>query len=76
MSLYDTMRPLHKTNIDDETSLVPKEGEREVLCSNKACLRSPSLGSESETISEEEEEEIKKLAKILIGIFLKINGYR
>ncbi|MCW3073492.1 MAG: hypothetical protein JWP69_561 [Flaviaesturariibacter sp.] len=73
-SFYDTMRPLHKTNIDDEKSLVPKEGEREVLCSNKACPRSPSLGLDQNNIPKEVL--IDQFAKIIVDYYFwkKRNG--
>ena len=46
--------------------LVPKEGQRGLLCSNKESIRCPSLG----TLSEEERQSFKILLKDLAKIFI------
>lgn len=46
--------------------LVPKEGQRGLLCSNKESIRCPSLG----TLSVEERQALKVLLKDLAKIFI------
>lgn len=46
--------------------LVPKEGQRGLLCSNKESIRCPSLGK----LSEEERQAFKILLKDLAKVFI------
>ncbi len=61
------MAELHNKFKDD--ILVPKEGQRDLLCSNKESIRCPSLGFNKE-ISDEEKEAFKVLLKDLAKTFI------
>ncbi len=61
------MAGLHnKLNKDN---LVPKEGQRGLLCSNKESFRCPSLGT-SEEISDVDKEAFKVILKDLAKLFI------
>lgn len=65
------IHPLGKDKNITESYFEPKEGERSLLPSDKGGIRSPSLDLEG--ISENEwEEEINKLAEILLEGFIYI----
>lgn len=59
----------------ESDTFVPKEGQRDFLCSNKVSHRCPSLGVNTE---DPEDAKIEYLADILIGIYLdkKRNDYK
>ena len=55
------MSELHKGSKNIGSNVESKEGERGLLCSNKANIRSPSLGVKTVEFSEEQQN--------LIGVF-------
>lgn len=59
------MNELHNKLIID-SEIVPKEGQRGLLCSNNESIRCPSLG-----IIDEEEQSLDCLASILVEAFVK-----
>lgn len=61
------MNTLHNGSMKSER-LVPKEGQRDLLCSNKASLRCPSFGINNQFISEDDA--LDYLAEVLVGAFL------
>jgi hypothetical protein len=61
------MDELHESRISE--TIEPKEGQRELLCSNRDSLRCPFLGPENDNaFSEEEIENIVGLGDVLQGI--------
>ncbi len=68
------MSTLHANSISDQI-FVPKEGQRDLACSNKKSLRCPSLDVIINNPSEDVM--LDYLARILVGAFLdKKNGYK
>jgi hypothetical protein len=63
------MSRLHKTT-ENDTHFVPKEGQRDFLCSNKKSFRCPSLGY-MQTESSEFKEKIDKAFDILFESILQ-----
>lgn len=62
------MNTLHNRSIDSG-NLVPREGQRDLLCSNnKEPLRCPSFGINNEQISEDDA--LDYLAEVLVDAFL------
>lgn len=61
------MYKLHNDQ-DDAYQFEPREGQRGLLCSNKAPSRCPSLGFNSDT---SEDKALKCLARILVEAFLE-----
>lgn len=58
---------LHDKSVNDDT-FVPKEGQRDLACSNKESFRCPSLGINSK---QSEEALLDYLASILVEAFLE-----
>lgn len=63
----DIMDPLHKRE-KDAFEIEPKEGQRDLLCSNKASIRCPSLGFNNSFASEDDA--LDYLAEVLVDSFL------
>lgn len=61
------MPMLHNSSIETNT-IVPKEGQRELLCSNKKFLRCPSLGYEYI----EDSSKVDKAFDILFDAIIKL----
>jgi len=61
------MRKLHNKLIVDKI-IAPKEGQRDLLCSNNESIRCPSLGFNSNNVSEDVS--LDYLASILVEAFL------
>ena len=61
------MNELHDKLIIDNNNLVPKEGQRDLLCSNKESIRCPSL---SIINNSSEDAQLDYLAGILVEAFL------
>lgn len=61
-------------NRSEHNNLAPKEGQRDLLCSNKKFVRCPSFGTR-ETLTEKDIEEysilLEDIAKIFIDKHLK-----
>ncbi len=70
------MKTLHKSQYEAQ-EFEPNEGQRGLLCSNRASLRCPSLSSNSETIPDETVEALIKLGNILKDIHIRMDrdGY-
>lgn len=49
---------------------MPKEGQRDLLCSNKESFRCPSFGINNQFTSEDDA--LSYLAEVLVGAFLDI----
>lgn len=60
---------LHDRSIISDV-FVPREGQRDLLCSNKESLRCPSFGINNQFISEDDA--LSYLAEVLVGAFLDI----
>jgi hypothetical protein len=69
------MSSLHKSQYD-APELEPNEGQRGLLCSNKASLRCPSLSSSSK-LSQDTLDALEELGDILRGIHKRMisEGY-
>lgn len=67
------MKTLHKSQYEAQ-EFEPNEGQRGLLCSNRASLRCPSLSSNSETISDETIRALIKLGNILKDIRTRMNN--
>jgi hypothetical protein len=65
------MSKLHLKSIS-ENNLVPKEGQRDLMCSNKKSLRCPSLCISNNS---SEDAPLDYLAKILVEVFLDKKEY-
>lgn len=63
------MRELHN-KVNDENELIPKEGQRALLCSNKKSLRCPSL-SITQPNKVTKEDALDYLASILVQAYLE-----
>ncbi len=61
------MNELHNRSIIKD-NLVPKEGQRDLLCSNKESFRCPSFGINNQFVSEDDA--LDYLAEVLVGAFL------
>ena len=66
------MNELHNKLIIDN-KLVPKEGQRDLLCSNKKSIRCPSFGINPNNISEDVA--LDYFASILVEAFLDKKEY-
>ena len=69
------MSLLHKSQ-NDAPELEPNEGQRGLLCSNKASLRCPSLSSSSK-LSQDTLDALEELGDVLLGIHKRMisEGY-
>ena len=63
---------LHINPISDNNNFVPKEGQRDLMCSNKESLRCPSLCIINNS---SENESLNYLASILVEAFLDKKEY-
>lgn len=67
------MSELHKSSYEAQ-EFEPNEGQRGLLCSNKASLRCPSLSSSSKDLSSDTIQAIEKLSMVLKPIYMRMKN--
>jgi len=68
------MKKLHKGSKNNGSTVETKSGERGLLCSNKAIVRSPDLGFNSNAEYASEDVALDYLASILVEAYLNIQN--